>query len=328
MGAMKLRRRQFLHLSAAAAAFAVAAPTARAQNYPARPVRIFVGFSAGGTTDIVARLIGQWLSERLGQQFVIENRPGANTNLALEAVVRAAADGYTLGTLGPSNVLNTALSRQSNFDLNRDLALIAGLNKSPLVLEVHPGVPVNSVPEFISYAKANQGRISMASYGTASISHVAGELFKIVAGVDLVHVPYRGSAPMLIDLLGGQVQAAFDNLPASIEHIRTGKLRALAVTTASRSDAVPQIPSLAEFLPGYEASAFIGVGAPKSTPAEIVMKLNEEINAGLADPKIKARLAELGSTPLVLSPTELSKLMDNEIEKWAKVIREAKIKAE
>jgi tripartite-type tricarboxylate transporter receptor subunit TctC len=328
MGAMKLRRRQFLHLSAAAAAFAVAAPTARAQNYPTRPVRILVGFSAGGTTDIVARLIGQWLSERLGQQFIIENRPGANTNLALEAVVRAAADGYTLGTVGPSNVLNSTLSRQSNFDLNRDLAMVAGLNRSPLVLEVHPAVPVNSVPEFISYAKANAARISMASYGTASISHVAGELFKIVADVKLVHVPYRGSAPMLIDLLGGQVQAAFDNLPASIEHIRAGKLRALAVTTASRSEALPQVPSLGEFLPGYEASAFIGVGAPKSTPAEIVIKLNEEINAGLADPKIKARLAELGSTPLVLSPAALSKFMDDETEKWAKVIRDANIKAE
>jgi tripartite-type tricarboxylate transporter receptor subunit TctC len=325
---MKLRRRQVLQLAAGAAAFTVVAPTVRAQNYPTRPVRIFVGFSAGGTTDIVARLIGQWLSERLGQQFVIENRPGANTNLALEAVVRAAADGYTLGTVGPSNVLNSTLSRQSNFDLNRDLALVAGLNRSPLVLEVHPAVPANNVPEFISYAKANSARISMASYGTASISHVAGELFKMVAGVDLVHVPYRGSAPMLIDLLGGQVQAAFDNLPASIEHIRAGKLRALAVTTASRSEALPQVPSLGEFLPGYEASAFIGVGAPKSTPAEIVIKLNEEINAGLADPKIKARLAELGSTPLVLSPAELSKLMDDETEKWAKVIQEAKIKAE
>jgi len=325
---VKLQRRQFLQLAANAAAFSTVPRVAWAQAYPSRPVRLIVGFPAGGTTDIVARLIAQWLSQRLGQQFIIENRPGANTNLAVEAVVRAPADGYTLATVGVSNVLNSTLYPQLNFDSNRDLAMVAGLNNSPLVLEVHPAVPVNTAPELISYAKANPRRISMASFGTASISHVAGELFKIAAGVEMIHVPYRGSAPMLIDLLGGQVQTAFDNLPASIEHIKTGKLRALAVTTAARSEALPHIPSLGEFLPGYNASAFLGIGAPKSTPSEIVSKLNEEVNAGLADPKIKARLAELGGTPLVFSPVEFSKFMANETEKWAKVIREAKIKAE
>jgi tripartite-type tricarboxylate transporter receptor subunit TctC len=324
---MKLPRRQVLYL-AATAALAVTTQTATAQNYPTRPVRLMVGFAAGGTTDIVARLIGQWLSERLGQQFVIENRPGANTNLAVEAVARSPADGYTLGTVGISNALNSTIYPQFNFDPNRDLAMVAGLNNSPLVLVVHPAVPVNTVPEFISYAKANPRRISMASFGTASISHVAGELFKLAAGIEMLHVPYRGSAPMLIDLLGGQVQTAFDNLSASIEHIRSGKLRALAVTTATRSDALPQVPTLADYLPGYEASAFFGIGAPKSTPAEVVLKLNEEINAGLADPKIKARLVELGGTPLVFSPAEYSRFIANETDKWAKVIWEAKIKAE
>jgi tripartite-type tricarboxylate transporter receptor subunit TctC len=325
---MRLRRRQFLHLAATAAAVAVAARTARAQNYPTRPVRIVVAFPAGGTTDVIARLIGQWLSERLGHQFVIENRPGANTNIATEAVVRAPADGYTLLAVGSTSTINAALYDKLSFNLLRDLVMVAGLNSSPLVLEIHPAVTANSVLEFIAHAKANPGRISMASFGTGSISHVAGELFKIAVGVDMLHVPYRGSAPMLTDLLGGQVQAAFDNLPASIEHIRAGKLRALAVTTAARSEALPQIPSLGEFLPGYEASAFIGLAAPKGTPAEIVVKLNTEINAGLADPKITARLAELGSAPFVVSPAEFSNFVVSESEKWAKVIREAKIKAE
>jgi tripartite-type tricarboxylate transporter receptor subunit TctC len=325
---MKFQRRQILQLAANALAFSIFTRIAQAQAYPSRPVRLIVGFPPGGTTDIVARLIAQWLSERLSRQFIIENRPGANTNLAAEAVVRAPADGYTLGTVGASSVLNSTLYPQLNFNLNRDLAMVAGLNSAPLVLEVHPAVIVNSVPEFISYAKANPGRISLASFGTGSISHVAGALFKIAAGVDMLHVPYRGSEPMLIDLLGGQVQAAFDNLPASIEHIRTGKLRALAVTTAARSEALPDIPCLDEFLPGYEASAFLGVGAPKSTPAEIVTMLNKEINAGLADPKLKARLADLGSAPLVLSPAELGMFIAAEIDKWGKVIRAANIKLE
>jgi tripartite-type tricarboxylate transporter receptor subunit TctC len=325
---MTLQRRRFLHLAANAAAFSVVSRNAWAQAYPTRPVRLIVGFPPGGTTDVVARLLGQWLSERLGQPFIIDNRPGANTNLAFEAVARAPADGYTLGTVGPSTAINTTLYQQLNVDVSRGLVMVAGLNNSPLVLEVHPAVPVNSLPEFIAYAKANPTKINLASFGAGSISHVAVELFKIAAGLDAVHVPYRGSAPMLTDLLGGQVHAAFDNLPASIEHLKAGKLRALAVSTATRSEALPQIPSLGEFLPGYEASAYLGVGAPKSTPAEIVIKLNKEINAGLADPRIKGRLAELGGAPFVLSHAELSKFMDDETEKWAKVIRTAKIKAE
>ena len=326
---MKLLRRQFLHLAAAAAAFAVAAPTARAtQSYPTRPVRIVVGFAAGGTTDIVARLIGQRLSERLGQQFIIENRPGASTNVATEAVARAPSDGYTLLAVGSTSTINATLHDKLSFNLNRDFAMVAGLNRSPLVLEVHPAVPVNTVPEFIAYAKANPGKISMASFGAGSTSHVAGEMFKIDAGVDMIHVPYNGSGPMLIDLLGGQVQAAFDNLPASVGHIRAGKLRALAITSAMRSGALPNVPTLAEFLPGYEVSAFIGVAVPKNTPDEIIDKLNKEINLGLADPNIKARLAELGSVPLVLSPAEFSKLVAHETEKWAKVVRASKMRAE
>jgi tripartite-type tricarboxylate transporter receptor subunit TctC len=325
---MKFRRRQFLHLTAAAAALAVAAPTAEAQNYPTRPVRIVVGFAAGGTTDIVARLIRQWLSERLGQQFVIENRPGASTNIATDAVARAPADGYTLLTVGSTNTINATLHDKLSFNVNRDFAMVAGLNRSPLVLEVHPALPVNTVPEFIDYLKANPGKISMASFGAGSISHVAGEMFKMMAGVNMVHVPYNGSGPMLVDLLGGQVQAAFDNLPASVGHIKAGKLRALAITTAVRSEALPNVPTLADFLRGYEVSAFIGLAAPKNTPDDIIDKLNKEINAGLADPTIKARFAELGGAPLVLSPAELSKLVADETEKWAHVIRAAKIKAE
>jgi len=322
------QRRRFLRLAVNAAAISVVSRKTWAQAYPTRPVRLVVGFPAGGTTDVVSRLIGQWLSERLGQQFIIENRPGANTHLAVEAVMRSPPDGYALCSVGPSNLLNSALYPQLRFDLGRDLAMVAGLNNSPLVLEVHPGVPVHSVGELIALAKANPGKMSLASFGTGSISHVAGELFKVSAGIDMVHVPYRGSAPMLIDFLGGQVQAAFDNLPASIEHIKAGKLRPLAVTTAARSEVLPQVPSLGEFLPGYEASAFLGLGTNKSTPPEIVSKLNKEINAGLADPKIKARLAELGGTPFVYSPAELNNFVTSETVKWAKVIRDAKIVAE
>jgi tripartite-type tricarboxylate transporter receptor subunit TctC len=325
---MKLHRRQFLQLTAGAATLPVASRLAWAQGFPTRPVRLIVGFPAGGTADIVARLVAQWLSERLGQQFIVENRSGANSNLAVEAVVRAPADGYTLGIVGISNVLNATLYDKLSFDLSRDLALIAGVNRSPLVLEVHPAVPVKTVPEFIAYARANPHKITMASYGTGSISHVAGELFKTSTGLDMLHVPYRGSTPMLTDLLGGQVQAAFDNLPASVGHIRAGKLRALAVTIATRSEALPQVPSVSEFLPGYEASAFVGVGAPKNTPVEIVRKLNQEINAGLADPKMKARFAEVGAAPLMLSPGEFAALIAQETDKWAKVIRTASIKAE
>jgi tripartite-type tricarboxylate transporter receptor subunit TctC len=326
---MKLpHRRQFLHLAAGAAALPAMSRLARAQTYPSRPVRIIVGWPAGGTTDIATRLMGQWLSERLGQPFVIENRPGAASNIGTEAVVRAPADGYTLLAVTATNTVNATLYDKLNFSLNRDIATIAGILRSPLVLEVHPAVPVNTVPEFIAYAKANSGKIGMASFGTGTTSHVAGELFKMTAGIHMLHVPYRGSAPMVTDLLGGQVQVAFDNLPASIEHIRAGKLRPLAVTTATRSEALPNIPTMSEFLPGYEASAWIAVGVPSGTPAEIVNKLNKEINAGLADPKIRARIADIGGTVLAGSAAEVGKLIAEETEKWAKVIRAANIKPE
>jgi tripartite-type tricarboxylate transporter receptor subunit TctC len=323
---MKLPRRQFLRLAAGAAALPGLSRVARSQTYPSRPVRIVVGFSAGGTTDIVARFMGQWLSERLGQQFYVENRPGAAANLAAEAVVRAPADGYTLLAVTTTNTINSSIFEKLSFNFARDITMVAGLVRSPLVLEVHPTVPVKTVPEFIAYAKANPGKITMASFGTGSTSHVAGELFKMMAGVDLLHVPYRGSAPMLNDLLGGQVQMTFDNLPASIEHIRSDMLRALAVTTATRSEALPNIPTVADFVPGYEASAVIGMAAPKNTPVEIVDKLNKEINAGLADPTLKARLAHLSASPLIGSASEFGKLIADETEKWGKVVKFAGIK--
>jgi tripartite-type tricarboxylate transporter receptor subunit TctC len=325
---MHLERRWFLRFAANATALSLVARGALAEEYPRKPVHLLVGYPPGGTTDIVARLIGQWLSGRLGRQFIIENRPGANTYLATEAVMHAPADGYTLLTVGSTTAINGTLNEKLKFDLPRDLTLIAGLTKSPLVLEVHPSVPIKSVPEIIAYAKANPGKISMASFGTGSISHVAGELFKIASGLDMLHVPYRGSGPMLIDLLAGQVQAAFDNLPASIAHITAGRLRPLAVTDAVRSEQLPEVPTVGEFLPGYEASSFLGLAAPKSTPPEIVIKLNREINAGLADRNIKARLTELGGVPLMLSPDEFSSFVGHETEKWAKVVREAKIKVE
>jgi tripartite-type tricarboxylate transporter receptor subunit TctC len=299
-----------------------------AQTYPARPVRILVGFAPGGTQDIVARLIGQNLFERLGQQVIIENRPGANSNLAMETVARAPADGYTLGIVGIANVLNATLYEKLSFDVRSDLAMVAGLSSSPLVLEVHPALPVKSVPEFIAYAKANAGKITMASYGPGSLSHVAAELFKTATGIETVHVPYRGSGPMLVDLLAGQVQATFDNLPASVEHIKADRLRALAVTTAGRSEALPHIPSLSELLPRYEASAFFGIAAPKATPAAAIGKLHEAINASLAEPKIARRLTELGGAPLVLSSAQFAGMIVNETDKWGKVIRAANIKLE
>jgi tripartite-type tricarboxylate transporter receptor subunit TctC len=329
MNAMKLPRRRFLRLAGSAAALPAISRIARAQAYPSRPVRIIVGWPAGGTTDIATRLMGQWLSERLGQPFVIENRPGAASNIATEAVVRAPADGYTLLAVTATNSVNATLyGDKLSFNFVRDIATVAGILRSPLVLEVHPAVPVNAVPEFIAYVKANSSKVSMASFGTGTTSHVAGELFKMMAGVHMLHVPYRGSAPMLTDLLGGQVPAAFDNLPASIEHIRAGKLRPLAVTTAIRSETLPNIPTVSEFLPGFEASAWNAVGAPNGTPAEIVDKLNREINAGLVDPKIRARIADLGGTALAGSPAEVGKLIADETEKWGKVIRAANIKPE
>jgi tripartite-type tricarboxylate transporter receptor subunit TctC len=321
-------RRRFLHLAAATVALPTTSRLALAQAYPSRPVRLLVGFPAGGTTDIAARLIGQWLTERLGQPVLVENRPGASANLAAEAVVRAPPDGYTLLAVTSSNTVNASFFDKLSFSIVRDIAMVTGVMRSPLVLEVHPSVQANSVPELIALAKASPGKITLASFGTGSTSHVAGELFKLTAGVNMVHVPYRGSAPLVVDLLSGQVQAAWDNLPASIEHIRAGKFRALAVGTTTRSEQLPNVPALGEFLPGFEASAFVAVGAPKNTPPEIIDRLAREINAGLADPKIKARLADLGGTTFPGSPAELSKHVADEVEKWGKVIRAANIKPE
>jgi tripartite-type tricarboxylate transporter receptor subunit TctC len=323
---MKLPRRTFLHLAAGAAALPSVSRVAWAETYPTRPVRIIVGFPPGGGADIVARLIGQWLSERLGQPFIIENRPGASSNLAAETVVRAPPDGYTLLLVASPNTINATLYDNLNFNLIRDIAPVAGLTRDPQVMEVNPSVPVTTVPEFIAYAKANPGKINMASAGNGSGPHVAGELFKMMTGVNMVHVPYRGSAPALTDLLAGQVQVMFDIMTASIGHIRTGRLRALAVTTATRSEVLPDLPTVGDFLPGYEASNIRGIGAPKDTPTEIIDKLNKDINAGLADPKLKARLTDLGDTVLAGSPADFGKLIAEETEKWGKVIRAANIK--
>jgi tripartite-type tricarboxylate transporter receptor subunit TctC len=325
---MKLPRRQFLHLAVGVAALPAVPRIARAQAYPTRPVRIVVGFAPGGTTDILARLMGQWLSERLGQPFIIENRPGAGTNIATEAVVKAAPDGYTLLMVSPPNAINATLYDKLNFNFLRDIAAVASIARVPNVMEVNPSVPAKTVNEFIAYAKTNPGKISFASAGIGSSQHVSGELFKMMAGIDMVHVPYRGGAPAIGDLIGGQVQAMFDNVSSSIEHIRAGKLRPLAVTTAARAEALPDIPTVGDFLPGYEASVVNGVGAPKNTPVDIVDRLNKEVNAGLADAKIKVRLTDLGSTPLHASAPEYAKLLADETEKWAKVVKFAGIKAE
>ena len=324
---MKLPRRKFLGLLAGAAALP-AANIARAQTYPTRPVRLIVGFSAGGVTDLGARLIGQWLSERLGQPFVIENMPGASTQVATEAAVRAPADGYTLLMVSSTNAINVSLYPKPDYNFVVDIAPVASVVRFPLVLEVDPALPVKTVPELIAYAKANPGAISMASFGTGTGGHLAGEQFKMMAGIQMIHVPYRGSGPMLNDLLGGHVQVAFDNLPSSIEHIKAGKLRALAVTTATRLEALPDVPALAEFLPTYEASSWIGVGAPRCTPTDIIDSLNKEINAALADPKIKARFADLSATVIGGSPADFSKLIAKDVEKWRNVIRVANIKPE
>jgi tripartite-type tricarboxylate transporter receptor subunit TctC len=325
---MKLPRRQFLHLAAGAAALPAVSRIARAQAYPTRPVRIIVPFAAAGAFDIMARLIGQWLSERLGQPFVIDNRPGAGTNIGTETVVKARPDGYTLLLAGTPNAINATLYEKLNFNFIRDVASVAGISRAPLVMAVHPSVPAKTVPEFIAYAKANPGKISMASAGIGAPSHVSGELFKMMARVNLVHVPYRGAGPALVDLLAGQVQVGFPSMPSSIEYVRAGKLRALAVTSATRSDALPDIPTVGEFLPGYEASASYGIGAPKGTPVEIIDMLNKEINAALGDPKMKARLADLGGTPLLGSAADFGKLIAEETEKWGKVIRAANIRPE
>jgi tripartite-type tricarboxylate transporter receptor subunit TctC len=323
---MTLQRRTFLRFAGAAATAPAFLRVARAQTYPARTVRIIVGFPAGGTTDIGARLIAQLLSERLGQPFVVENRPGAGTHVATEAVARATPDGYTLLMATAANAINATLYERMNYNFLRDIVPVAGVIRTPFVLEVHPLVPVRTVPEFIAYAKSNSGRINMASFGTGSGSHLTGELFKMTTGVEMVHVPYRGSAPMLIDLISGQVQVAFDALPASIEHIRAGKLRALAVSTTKRSDALPDVPTVDETLPGFESSAWTGIAAPKNTPAEIIEKLNREINVALAKPEIKARFAELSGMVVGGSPADFGKLVVGETEKWGKLIRAANIK--
>ena len=322
---MKLHRRQFLHLAAGAAALPAVSRIAQAQTYPSRPVRIIVGYPPGGGADITARLMGQWLSERLGQQFVVDYRPGAGSHIAAEAVVKSPPDGYTLLLFDPA-ATNATLYEKLNFNFIRDIAPVAGIFRLPLVMLVNASFPARTVPEFIAYTKANPGKINMASPGNGTAPHIAGELFKIMADVNMVHVPYRGAGPALTDLLGGQVQVYFPGLPPSIEHIRAGKLRALAVTTATRSDALPDIPIVGEFVPGYEASPWWGVGVPRNTSAEIIDKLNSEINAALADSKIKARLADLGGTVLPGSPADFGKLIAEETEKWAKVIRAANIK--
>ena len=325
---MKLQRRQFLRLAAGAAALPTLPRMARAQTYPTRPVRIIVTFPPGGVSDLLARLIGQWLSERLGQPFVIENRPGAGGNIGTEAVVRAPADGYTLLVTGTYNFINAALYNNLNFNFIRDIAPVASMILTPGVMEVHPSFPARTVPEFIAYAKANPGKVSMASGGIGTNAHVYGELFKMMTGVNMLHVPYRGSTPALTDLIGGQVQIMFDNIPSSIEYIRAGMLRPLAVTTASRMVVLPDLPTVGDFVPGYAAIAVNGIGAPNGTPTEIIIALNREVNAGLAEPKIKARLADLGGIVLVGSPSEYGKLIVEETEKWAKVIKGANIKAE
>jgi tripartite-type tricarboxylate transporter receptor subunit TctC len=325
---MKLPRRKFLHLAAGAAALPVVSRIASAQTYPSRPVRWIVGYPPAGATDITARLMGQWLSERLNQPFVVENRPGASGNIGTEAVVNAPPDGYTLLLVNAGNAINATLYEKLKYNLIRDIAPVAGIIRVPLVMQVNPSVPVKTVPEFIAYAKANPGKLNMASAGNGTPQHVSGELFKIMAGVNMTHVPYRGSAPALTDLLGGQVQVVFDTTLASIEYIRAGRLRPLAVTTATRLEALPEIPTVSDFLPSYEASGWYGVGAPKNTPTEIVDKLNKEINAALANPKMKAQLADLGGIVLALSPAEFGKLIADETEKWGKVIRAANIKPE
>ena len=325
---MKLPRRHFLHLAAGTAALPAVTRVAGAQTYPSRRVHIIVGFPPGGGADIVARLIGQWLSEQLGQPFIVENRPGAVSNIGTEAVVRAPPDGYTLLMVTTPNVINATLYDNLNFNFIRDIAPVAGLTRDFLVMLVNPSVPVKTVPEFIAYAKANPGKLSMASAGNGSPQHIARELFKIMTGVDMVHVPYRGTAPALTDLLAGQVQVVFEIITASIEYNRAGKLRALAVTSPMRLEALPDVPAVSDFLPGYETSIFRGVGAPKNTPAKIIDKLNKAINAGLADPKIKTRIADLGAAVLPMSPNEFGKLIADETEKWGKVIRAANIKPE
>jgi tripartite-type tricarboxylate transporter receptor subunit TctC len=325
---MKLARRQILKAAAMAVALPAVSQIAWGQAYPARPVRVIVGFPGGSSQDIVARIVGQWLSERLGQPVIIDNRPGAGGNIAVEAVVNAAADGYTLLMTGPNNAVNATLYDNLKFNFIRDIAPVARIMSVPLVMEVNLSVPAGTVPEFIAYARANPGKINMASAGNGTAVHVSGELFKMMTGVDMVHVPYRGSPLAMTDLLGGQVQVIFDNMPGSIGYLRAGKLRPLAVTTLTRSELLPEVPPLRDFVPGYEASAWYGVGAPRSTPAAIIDKLNKEINSALADPALAARLIDIGGTTLPGSPADLGKFVAEETEKWGKVVKFAGIKPE
>ncbi len=318
---MRLPRRGFLRLAGAAVALPAVSRIASAQAYPSRPIRVIIGYTPAGSADITARLMGQWLSERLGQTVVIENRPGAGTNLATESVVRAPADGYTLLLVAPANAINATLFDKLNHNFMRDIAPVAGINRFANVMEVNPAVPAKTVPEFIAYAKANPGKLSMASSGAGSTIHMSGELFKMMTGIQMTHVPYRGSAPALTDMISGQVQVMFDNIPSSIEHIRAGKLRPLAVTGTTRSDLLPDIPMVADYLPGYEASAWYGFGAPRGTPPEIIEKLNKTVNDILADPAVKKKFADMGATLIVSSPADFGKYVAAETEKWGKVVK-------
>ena len=324
---MKLPRRQFLHLAAAAAALPAVSRFAWAQTYPARPVRLILGYPPGGSADITARLIGQWLSERLGQPFILENRPGAGTNLATDAAVRAAPDGYTLLLVAPANAINATLYDKLNHNFIRDIAPVAGIIRFPNVMEVHPSVPVKTVPEFIAYAKANPGKLNMASSGNGSTIHMSGELFKMMTGTDLVHVPFRGNGPALAALLGEQVDVLFPSLASAREYIKAGKLRGLAVTSITRSNAVPDIPTVAEFIPDFEANTWYGVGAPKGTPPDIIAKINKQIDAAVSDAKVQARFDEFGDVPTPMTSVEFGKFIAQEVEKWSKVAKFANVKA-
>ena len=325
---MTIPRRRFLHLAAGAAAVPMTSQVAWAQAYPARPVRWIIGFAPGGTTDVISRLIVQYLTEQLGQPFIVESRPGAATNLATEMVTRSPADGYTLLFIGSPNAINTSLYTRLNFSFSRDIAPVAAIVSVPTIMVVHPSVPVRTVPEFIAYAKANPGKINMASSGIGSTPHLAGELFKMMAGVDIQHVPYRGAAPAMTDLLAGQVQVYFVTTPSSMQYIKSGQLRAIAVTTAKRLPELPGLPAISEFVPGYDASAWYGLGAPKDTPTDIINTLNREINAAVADASIKKRFDDLGCTIIAGSPADLAKLIADDTERWAKVVRFAGLKAD
>jgi tripartite-type tricarboxylate transporter receptor subunit TctC len=325
---MKLPRRRFLHLAAGTVALPAVSRNARAQAYPARPVRWFVGYPPGGGADTVTRILGQWLSERLSQQVIIENRPGASTNISAQAVINSPPDGYTLLFYGASTLINSSMFSNLPFDVRRDIAPVSGLVVYPMMLVAHPSVPAKTVAELIAHAKANLGKVTMASFGTGSASHLAGELFKMMAGINLVHVPYRGGAPMVTDLVAGQVQVGFDVMVTALPHVRTGALRALGVAGSNRFDLLPDVPTIAETVPGYEARTWAGVGVPKGTPPEIITRLNHEINAGLADPTVKSRLAELGTIPMIFTAAEFGAYVATESEKWAKVIQFAGIKPE